>query len=73
MFAALSEGSLDPSHIAFFGALGPVIVAPHQKDPIWNVINALCPINTTMYEARTMHALCPDNTTMYELYTSNAL
>jgi len=40
MFAALSEGSLDPSHIAFFGALGPVIIAPHQKDPIWKVFSS---------------------------------
>jgi len=40
MFAALSSGSIDARHIAFFGAMGPVIVASHQKDPIWDVFSS---------------------------------
>ena len=40
MFAALSAGYLQPAQIAFFGALAPVIAAPHQRDLILGLMSS---------------------------------
>jgi len=39
MFAALSSRSVNPADLAFNIAMGPVIVASHQTDPVWTVLS----------------------------------